>query len=57
MLFTCLGSPGKPVGLVWFGLAQKHADAYTESLIFPGNRAAVRAATVLHALRLLRAAL
>lgn len=51
------GSADKPVGLVWFGLAQKHATTYTDSVIFPGDRAAVRAATVLHALTLLRAAL
>lgn len=43
------GSPGKPVGLVWFGF---HVDGRlsSESVVFPGDRAAVRTATVLQAL-------
>lgn len=49
------GSAEKPVGLVWFGLAAAEGVA-TESRIFPGDRAAVRAAAVEHALRLLLAA-
>ena len=50
------GSAEKPVGLVWFGLASK-AGAVTEKKVFPGGRAAVRAAAVEHALgRLLAAA-
>lgn len=42
--------PGKPVGTVCFGWAS--ADAvHTERLVFAGDRAAVRAQTVQHALR------
>ena len=48
------GSEEKPVGLVWFGLAL--GTTVTEKRIFPGDRAAVRAAAVEHALRLLLAA-
>ena len=46
------GAAGKPVGLVWFGLATA-AGAVTEHQIFAGDRANVRRATVLHALALL----
>ena len=49
------GSAEKPVGLVWFGLASPDGVT-TESRIFPGDRAAVRAAAVEHALSLLLAA-
>lgn len=48
------GSEEKPVGLVWFGLAS--GTTVTEKRKFPGDRAAVRAAAVEHALRLLLAA-
>ena len=44
------GSPDKPVGTVWFGWSidgQLHAEMRR----FPGDRAAVRAATVRHALQ------
>ena len=43
------GSPEKPVGTVWFGwsVAGRVSTAVRQ---FPGDRAAVRAATVLHAL-------
>lgn len=43
------GSPAKPVGTVWFGFA---VDGVTtaECLRFAGDRAAVRAATVRHAI-------
>jgi nicotinamide-nucleotide amidase len=44
------GSPDKPVGLVWFGWRVDGATE-TESHRFDGDRAAVRAATVRHALR------
>ena len=50
------GSPEKPVGTVWFGLAVTGADTIAECLVFPGDRAAIRHATVLHALHLLHAA-
>ena len=46
------GSAEKPVGLVWFGLSSKAGTA-TEKKIFPGDRAAVRAVAIEHALTLL----
>ena len=49
------GSAEKPVGLVWFGLASAKGVA-TEKRIFPGDRAAIRAAAVEKALQLLLAA-
>ncbi|HEY0205680.1 MAG TPA: nicotinamide-nucleotide amidohydrolase family protein [Acetobacteraceae bacterium] len=47
------GTPDKPVGTVWFGLATRGAAVQTEVKVFPGNRDDVRAATVLHALHML----
>ncbi len=47
------GTAEKPVGLVWFGLARRGAEVTTERRLFPGDRSAVRHATVLHALALL----
>ena len=44
------GSPAKPVGTVWFGLAVPR-QIVTEVRHFDGDRAAVRVATVQHALR------
>jgi nicotinamide-nucleotide amidase len=46
------GSAEKPVGLVWFGLARRGAATLTRHMVFPGDRAAVRAATVGQALSL-----
>ena len=43
------GSPAKPVGTVWFGFALP-GQVVTEKCWFAGDRAAVRAATVQHAL-------
>ncbi|QHE74957.1 CinA family protein [Hydrogenophaga sp. PBL-H3] len=43
------GSAEKPVGTVWFGWATP-AGTFTEHQRFAGDRAAVRAATVRHAL-------
>jgi len=43
------GSPAKPVGTVWFGFAVP-GKLLTEKCHFDGDRAAVRAATVHHAL-------
>ncbi|GAA5787110.1 nicotinamide-nucleotide amidohydrolase PncC [Chitiniphilus shinanonensis] len=43
------GSPDKPVGTVWFAWATPQGIV-TERQQFPGDRAAVRAATVRHAL-------
>ena len=51
------GSPHKPVGLVWFGLARIGTPAITERQVFPGDRTAIRAATVDHAFKMIRAAL
>ena len=44
------GTAEKPVGLVWFGFALP-GRVLTEKMNFAGDRAAVRAATVHHALR------
>ncbi len=49
------GSAEKPVGLVWFGLATDKA-ARTEKALFSGDRDAVRAQAVLHAIGMLTAA-
>ncbi len=49
------GSEGKPVGTVWFGLASHGASTLTECRVFSGDRAAVRRATVEHALAMLEA--
>ena len=43
------GSPAKPVGTVWFGFALPR-QVLTEKCHFDGDRAAVRQATVRHAL-------
>ena len=45
------GSADKPVGTVWFGWATAAAGVQTERCCFAGDRAAVRIATVQHALR------
>ena len=47
------GTPAKPVGLVWFGWAGPNG-VRTASMNFAGDRAAVRAATVRHALQTLQ---
>ncbi len=44
------GTPDKPVGLVWFAWAVKDRPAETESRRFPGDREAVRDASVREAL-------
>jgi nicotinamide-nucleotide amidase len=49
------GSVEKPVGMMWFGLAQRGAAVHSERVIFPGDRAAVREAAVAHAFALIRA--
>ena len=51
------GSADKPIGLVWFGLAQTGKPSTTDRQVFPGDRTAVRAATVAHAFKMIRAAL
>jgi nicotinamide-nucleotide amidase len=50
------GSADKPVGLVWFALARAGTPPLTRREVFPGDRTAVRAATVAAALALLRGA-
>jgi nicotinamide-nucleotide amidase len=47
------GSPAKPVGLVWFGIAARGGAAKTERHVFAGDRAAVRLAATRRALALL----
>ena len=49
------GTATKPVGLVWFGLAQRGVPVAAEHVVFPGDRASVREATVAHALALIAA--
>lgn len=44
------GSADKPVGMVWLGFALD-GQVHAECQHFPGDRAAVRAATVQHALQ------
>lgn len=46
------GSAEKPVGLVFIGAARRGGGTTVERHVFPGDRAAVRAATVEAALRL-----
>ena len=47
------GSAAKPVGTVCFGVALRGGVARTERRVFPGDRAAVRLATVRHAFALI----
>ena len=47
------GSPEKPVGLVWFGLAAAGQPTSTEHEVFAGDRAAVRRQATEKALALL----
>ena len=51
------GSAAKPVGLVCFGLARTGKPVMAEQHVFPGDRNAIRAATVAHAFKMIRAAL
>jgi nicotinamide-nucleotide amidase len=51
------GSAGKPVGLVCFGLAKRGGTVAGERHVFPGDRAAIREATVARAFAMIRAAL
>lgn len=48
------GSAHKPVGTVWIAWAQRGGAAHATHQLFNGDRAAVRAATVTHALAGLR---
>jgi nicotinamide-nucleotide amidase len=47
------GTPQKPVGLVYLGVARKDGGARVERQVFPGDRAAVRQAALLLALEML----
>lgn len=47
------GTESKPVGTVWFGMALRGGAVTTERVLFPGDRAAVRRATVIHAFGML----
>ena len=49
------GSESKPVGTVWFGLADRAASPSAERQVFSGDRTAIRRATVEHALAMLDA--
>jgi nicotinamide-nucleotide amidase len=51
------GSVEKPVGLVCFGLARTAKPAFSERHVFPGDRTAIRAASVDHAFKMIKAAL
>ena len=44
-------TPGKPVGTVCFGWAHRDGRVFSETRRLPGDRAAVRLATALHALQ------
>jgi nicotinamide-nucleotide amidase len=50
-------TPGKPVGLVFIGCAMRGAPTRAARRVFPGDRAAVRAATVAEAFALASASL
>ena len=50
-------TPGKPVGLVYLSLARRGRETAVERHQFPGDRAAVREATVDRAIELLGSAL
>jgi nicotinamide-nucleotide amidase len=51
------GTAAKPVGLVWFGLARRDGPTDTRQCIFPGDRTAIRAASVSTALTMIAASL
>ncbi len=48
------GTPQKPAGLVYLGIARKDGTTRVERRIFPGDRTAVRAAALRLALEILR---
>jgi nicotinamide-nucleotide amidase len=47
------GTEQKPVGTVWFGLANRHGDLFARHRLFTGDREAIRHAAVTYALSLL----
>jgi nicotinamide-nucleotide amidase len=48
------GTPQKPVGLVYLGVARKDGAAHVERRIFPGDRTEIRQAALVLALELLK---
>lgn len=48
------GTPDKPVGLVWFGVAHRDGRAVTRSLVIPGDRFNVRDRSTTVAMHLVR---
>jgi nicotinamide-nucleotide amidase len=48
------GTPQKPVGLVYVGIATKDGAAHVERCIFPGDRSHIREAALILALELLK---
>jgi nicotinamide-nucleotide amidase len=51
------GGTEKPVGLVWFSLAQRGQPVRSEQQVFAGDREAIRLAAVARAFALIRAGL
>ena len=49
------GTPQKPVGLVYLGIARRAGAPRVARRIFPGDRAEVRRAALIEALEMLRA--
>jgi nicotinamide-nucleotide amidase len=47
------GTPQKPVGLIYLGVARRDVTARVERRVFPGDRAAIRQAALVEALNLL----
>jgi len=48
------GTPEKPVGTVFIGLATRHQDTYVEKLFFPADRLSFKRICTQHALEMLR---
>jgi nicotinamide-nucleotide amidase len=46
--------PGKPVGLVWFGVGVRGHKPETEKVIFSGDRNEIRMAAVAHGLQMIQ---
>ena len=49
------GTPQKPIGLVYLGIARKDGAGRVERRVFPGNRTDIRRAALIEALELLAA--
>jgi len=48
------GTADKPVGLVYFGLAEKGRTVFSEGHVLPGDRTGIRVAAVAHAFAMIR---